>query len=68
MKKVICPFCGYKMPIFFEKHSLCVGITVKCKGRRCGKIFPLCIGMDSPALTAKGILSNQFEIYNSKIR
>jgi len=39
--KVICPYCGYKMPITFSKDARCNGIFVKCKGKNCKKEFEI---------------------------
>lgn len=39
--KVTCPFCGYVMPIEYEKDASASGLFVKCKGRQCGKIFEI---------------------------
>lgn len=41
MEKVICPYCGYKMQIFFKEKALCRGVYTKCKGRKCKKIFEI---------------------------
>lgn len=41
MQKVKCPYCGYEMPIKYDKDAECKGIWVKCKGRNCGKIFEI---------------------------
>lgn len=43
LKKVTCIYCGYKMPIFYDKTANCKGIYVKCKGRNCGKVFEIVI-------------------------
>lgn len=41
-QKVICPHCGYKMPIEYDtKDARCQGVYVKCKGRSCGKVFEI---------------------------
>lgn len=45
-KNVICPFCGYKMPIQYDVKSLCWGVYVRCKGRKCGKEFEIKIKSD----------------------
>ena len=46
MKEVICPFCGYKMPIRYdEKTAKAKGIFVKCKGRNCKKEFEVKINV-----------------------
>lgn len=47
-QKVICPSCGYKMPIEYDcSGAVCHGVFVKCKGRSCGKIFEIEIDMKS---------------------
>lgn len=38
-KRVICPHCGYRMPIEVEPGAVARGLYVKCKGRNCGKRF-----------------------------
>ncbi len=40
-KRVKCPYCGYSMPIFYYERSVCRGIKLKCKGRKCGKEFEI---------------------------
>lgn len=42
-ERVICPVCGYKMPIFYDHDAKCSGVYVKCKGRDCGKIIEIII-------------------------
>lgn len=37
--KVICPNCGYEMPITYGPESECVGVFVSCKGRNCKNVF-----------------------------
>ena len=41
MKKIKCPYCGYEMPLSYDKDSNCRGLFIKCKGRRCGRIFEI---------------------------
>lgn len=41
MQKVICPFCGYKMPVWFAEESDAHGIWVKCKNRDCKREFEI---------------------------
>nr|DAH09982.1 MAG TPA: cysteine-rich protein [Caudoviricetes sp.]DAO01668.1 MAG TPA: cysteine-rich protein [Caudoviricetes sp.] len=41
--KIKCPYCGYEMPIYFDKSSRCRGIFVCCKGRNCKKQFEIVI-------------------------
>ena len=40
-KRVICPYCGYFMPLFYVDKTECNGVTAKCKGRNCGKEFEI---------------------------
>lgn len=39
MTKVVCPYCGYKMPIFLGPKAVSYDVWVRCKGRSCKKIF-----------------------------
>lgn len=41
--RVICPYCGYRLPISFSSNSNCKEILVNCKGRSCKKSFNLII-------------------------
>lgn len=41
LKNVICPYCGYKMPVKYDKNAICKGVFVKCKGRECKKEFEI---------------------------
>lgn len=40
-KRVICPKCGYRMPLEYSGDAECAGVFVKCKGRNCTHIFEL---------------------------
>lgn len=46
MQKVKCPHCGYEMPLVYSEKSVCKGIYVKCKGKRCKKEFEIKINTD----------------------
>ncbi len=37
--KIKCPYCGYKMPLYYDENSICKGVFVICKGRMCKKEF-----------------------------
>lgn len=37
--KVICPHCGYEMPLIISEKADCHGITVRCKNKKCKQIF-----------------------------
>lgn len=39
--RVICPYCGYKMPIEVTPKAEARGLFVKCKGRNCGMKFEI---------------------------
>ncbi len=39
--QVICPNCGYKMPLFYDAEAESKGIHVVCKGRNCKHIFEI---------------------------
>lgn len=41
--RVICPYCGYKMPLYYSNDSECSGISLICKGRNCKKRFNLIV-------------------------
>lgn len=46
MEKVKCPFCGYEMPLRYDKKkSTAKGIFVRCKGRNCKKEFEIKINV-----------------------
>lgn len=46
MKKIICPYCGYKMPIEYdERKAEAKGIYIRCKGRNCKKVFEIKINV-----------------------
>ena len=36
-KKVVCPYCGYRMPIYAAKGAKCRGLWVRCKNKACKK-------------------------------
>ena len=41
--RVICPYCGYRLPMWYSSNSNCQEILVNCKGRSCKKSFNLII-------------------------
>lgn len=41
VNKVKCPFCNYEMPLYYSEEAICKGIFIKCKGRKCKKIFEI---------------------------
>lgn len=58
--RVICPYCGYRLPLSYSKFSNCREISVICKGRNCKKAFNI--------IVEKGVQKNlvpDSEIINS---
>lgn len=41
--RVICPHCGYRMPIEVKPDAVAHGLLIRCKGRNCGKVFEIII-------------------------
>lgn len=41
--RIICPYCGYRLPISFSSTACCKEISVICKGRNCKKSFNVII-------------------------
>lgn len=40
--KIVCPYCGYKMPIAYDPaRVICQGVYIQCKGRKCKKEFEI---------------------------
>lgn len=42
-KRVICPYCGYRLPLSYSSNSNCREILVYCKGRNCKRSFNLIV-------------------------
>lgn len=43
LKTIKCPYCGYEMPVAYRSGAECSGVYVRCKGRRCKKVFEIII-------------------------
>lgn len=41
IKNVECPYCGYQLPIIYDKDTKVSGLLVRCKGRNCKRSFIL---------------------------
>lgn len=41
--RVICPYCGYKLPLSYSSDTELNNLEVYCKGRHCHKTFNLII-------------------------
>lgn len=45
-KKVLCPYCGYSNPVMYNPATaICRGVTIRCKGKHCKKLFEIKINM-----------------------
>ena len=44
--RVVCPRCGYRMPIEVKPGAVAHGLFLRCKGRNCGKIFEIIISKE----------------------
>ena len=40
-KRIVCPHCGYRMPVEAKPGAVARGLFLKCKGRNCGKVFEI---------------------------
>ena len=41
MMQVKCPYCGYRMPVFYEDDAMSKDVHIVCKGRNCRKLFEI---------------------------
>lgn len=41
MERIKCPFCGYVMPLRYSDKAICKGVFIRCKGKKCKKIFEI---------------------------
>lgn len=44
--KIKCPHCGYEMPIVYDETTVCKGVFVRCKGKKCKREFEIKINPD----------------------
>ncbi len=44
--KIKCPYCGYVMPVTFDRTAQCKGVYIRCKGKSCKKIFEIKINTE----------------------
>lgn len=42
-KRIICPYCGYAMPVHILSGAECHGLKMKCKSRECKKEFEMIV-------------------------
>lgn len=40
-KQIVCPYCGYRMPIYYGEKATSDDIWVKCKNKHCKKEFEI---------------------------
>ncbi len=43
MKKVLCPFCGYRMPLTVLPGAECEGLRMRCKNKKCRREFEVIV-------------------------
>lgn len=41
LNNVICPYCGYRLPLKYGKSAKVFGVSIRCKGRNCRREFML---------------------------
>lgn len=41
LNNVLCPYCGYRMPVTLGPKAHAGDVWLKCKGRKCGKVFEI---------------------------
>lgn len=46
LKQVVCPYCGYRMPVFYGEKAVAKEIYMTCKGKKCKKQFEVRIHED----------------------
>lgn len=39
--KVMCPYCGHGINVFYQAGATCKGVFLRCKNNACKKIFEL---------------------------
>ena len=44
--QVSCPYCGYRMPIFYDPEAISSGVYARFKGKSCKKEFEIKINQD----------------------
>lgn len=42
-KRIVCPYCGYVMPVRILPAAICRGLTIRCKNRGCKKEFEMIV-------------------------
>lgn len=65
VKNVVCPFCGYKLPIVYDKDTTVKNLLVSCKGRQCKESFVLNIknGVQRDLAISQEIVDSFKKIY-----
>lgn len=65
VKNVVCPFCGYKLPIVYDKDTTVKNLLVSCKGRQCKESFILNIknGVQRDLAISQEIVDSFKKIY-----
>lgn len=41
LRQIICPYCGYRMPLWCTDEAASKGIFAVCKDKNCKKLFEI---------------------------
>lgn len=41
LRHIVCPYCGYRMPITYGDNAVAKDVWVRCKGKHCKKLFEI---------------------------
>lgn len=47
--QIRCPYCGYRMPVFYGGRACSRDVWVKCKNKKCKKVFEIKIERRVPS-------------------
>lgn len=66
-KKVICPYCGYTLPILYDTSTNVKELLLYCKGRHCKRSFYLIIvnGIQKNLMPDDNLISDFKKIYGT---
>ena len=70
MKKVICPYCGYTLPILYDTSTNVKGLLLYCKGRHCKKSFYLIVinGIQKNLMPDKSLIDDFKKIHGTEYK
>lgn len=44
LQQVTCPYCGYRMPLWYADKATAKGVFAVCKDKKCKKQFEIKLG------------------------